>query len=155
MWVKADAIPTDKGFIIADPPAGADSFCTMRYDASGATAGGTAVLKMAVTSTGGEQQLESSENLQTTEWQHVALTWSSGQPITFYADGVENTPTDNYDGMVGTISGCTTLIIGQGGKDAGASWAGLIDDVRIYDTVVSAGEVLWLAGGTDPVAKPF
>ncbi len=155
MWVKADAIPTDKGFIIAAPPAGADSFCTVRYDAAGATAGGTAVLKIGLTSTGGEQQLESSNNLQTTEWQHVAVTWSSGQPITLYADGIEDTPTDNYAGMVGTISGCNTLIVGQGGKDAGASWAGMIDEVRIYDRVLSVGEILWLAGQTEPVARPF
>jgi Concanavalin A-like lectin/glucanases superfamily len=150
VWIKADAVPTDKGFIIAAPPAGADSFCTMRYDAAGATAGGASVLKMAVTSTGGEQQLESSANLQTTEWQHVAMTWSSGQPLTFYADGVEDTPTDNYVGMEGTISGCTTLIVGQGGKDAGISWAGLIDDVQIYSRALTLEEIQAVMLGLGP-----
>jgi concanavalin A-like lectin/glucanase superfamily protein/F5/8 type C domain-containing protein len=150
VWIKADAIPTDKGFIIAAPPAGADSFCTMRYDAAGANAGGASVLKMAVTSTGGEQQLESSANLQTTEWQHVAMTWSSGQPLTFYVDGVEGTPSDNYAGMEGTISGCTTLIVGQGGKDAGISWAGLIDDVQIYSRALMLEEIQAVMLGLGP-----
>ncbi len=32
---------------------------------------------------------------------------------------------------------------------------GLIDDVRVYNRALSQGEILWLAGNTSPVAKPF
>ncbi|MCU0918672.1 MAG: LamG domain-containing protein, partial [Planctomycetes bacterium] len=32
---------------------------------------------------------------------------------------------------------------------------GLIDDVRVYNKALSQEEVLWLAGNTAPVAKPF
>ncbi len=32
---------------------------------------------------------------------------------------------------------------------------GLIDDVRVYNRALSVGEILWLAGQTTPVAKPF
>ena len=34
-------------------------------------------------------------------------------------------------------------------------YIGLIDDVRVYDKALSEGEILWLAGATEPVAKPF
>jgi hypothetical protein len=32
---------------------------------------------------------------------------------------------------------------------------GLIDEVRVYDRALSAGEALWLAGITNPIDKPF
>ncbi len=34
-------------------------------------------------------------------------------------------------------------------------YIGLLDDVRVYDKALSEGEILWLAGVTGPVAKPF
>jgi hypothetical protein len=147
LWVKARSTPTDKGFIIAEPPDGGDNVCTMRYDAAGASFGGNAVLKMAVTSDpGGEQQFESSANLQTTEWHHVAMTWSDGDLIRFYSNGVEDPGTGrNNPNNAGVVSGCNTLIVGQGGKDAGISWDGLIDDVRIYDYPLTADEIAEVA----------
>ena len=144
-WIKSDLINTNKGFINGEEPDGGDNVCTMRYDASGTMFGGSNILKMAVTSTpGGEQQLESSSNLQTTQWQHVAMTWSDGGLIRFYVNGVEDAPSGrNGIYNAGTISGCTKLIVGKGAKDVGltAGWDGLIDDVRIYADVLSAEEI--------------
>jgi hypothetical protein len=34
-------------------------------------------------------------------------------------------------------------------------FSGLIDDVRVYNRALSQAEILWLAGATTPVAKPF
>jgi len=69
MWIKSDVTNSDRGFINGEQSDDNDNVCTMRYDAAGSSFGGTNLLKMAVTSTpGGEQQLESSSNLQTTEW---------------------------------------------------------------------------------------
>ncbi len=148
MWIKSDVTNTDKGFIICSDPAGSDDIITMRYDKGGASYGGTDVIKTGLTSTGGEQQLETSSGVQTTEWQHVVMTWSSGQPIRFYIDGAENTPSGRHDGIVGTITGNTKLIIGKGGKDgaADAGWDGMIDDLRIYDIALSEIEIAVLAG---------
>ncbi len=145
MWIKSDVTNTDKGFLHCMDPAGQDRVVSMRYDSAGASFGGSNLLKMGVQSTGGEQQLESSDNLQVTDWQHVALTWESGGLIRFYVDGVEDaTPAGrNGPNNGGTISECTKLIIGLGGKDEGgnAGWDGLVDDVRIYDTALTAEEI--------------
>ncbi len=143
MWIKSDLTTTDKGFINCEDPDGGDNVITMRYDRSGVNFGGSNVLKMAVTSTpGGEQQLESSSNLQTTEWQHVAMTWSGGNLIRFYINGVEDTPSGrNGPNNAGTVSGCTKLIIGKGAKDSGGGWDGLIDDVRIYNKALTLEEI--------------
>ncbi len=83
IWIKSDVINTNKGFINGENPDGGDNVCTMRYDSDGGNGGGTNVLKMAVTSTEDEQQLESSNNAQTTEWQHYSMVWSSGQQLEF------------------------------------------------------------------------
>jgi len=140
VWIKSNLIGTDKGFIEGEDPDENDNVCTIRYDSAGVTYGGTNVLKMAVTSSS-EQQLESSSNLQTTEWQHVAMTWSSGDIIRLYIDGVEDTPSGNATAASGPQSGVVKFIVGQGGKDSGGGWDGLIDDVRIYDEVLSAERI--------------
>jgi len=147
IWVKSDVTGTDKGFISCEVPEGQDQIITMRYDVAGATHGGTNVMKMGLATTGGELQLESSSNVQTTDWQHLVMTWSSGQVIRLYIDGFEDTPTGTSEATTGTITGVTALIVGKGGKDENADqgWDGLIDDVRIYNYPLSDKEVLYLA----------
>ncbi|MCX5644017.1 MAG: discoidin domain-containing protein [Phycisphaerae bacterium] len=156
LWVKSRVTNSDRGFIIAEVPADNDNFVTMRYDAAGSNGGGTNVLKMGVTSTSGLQQLESSNNLQTTEWHHVALTWKGGVGIKFYSNGALNTPTNVQAVNTGTISGCTSLIVGQGGKLTNGNWNGLIDDVRIYDYDLTAAQVadLLLFTSADAASAP-
>jgi hypothetical protein len=154
MWIKSDLINTDRGFIIAEPPVGGDKSITMRYDAAGASHGGTNVVKMGISTVAGSDgpQLESSENLQATSWQHVCMTWSSGDIIRFYVNGAEDTPTGrNNEYQVGTTAGNSILVIGKGGKDGavGQSWDGLIDDVRIYSYALSHNEVLTLADASE------
>jgi hypothetical protein len=156
LWVKSRVTNSDRGFIIAEVPADNDNFVTMRYDAAGSNGGGTNVLKMGVTSTSGLQQLESSAGLQTTEWHHVAMTWKGGVGIKFYSNGVLNTPTNVQAVNTGTISGCTSLIVGQGGKLSNGNWDGLIDDVRIYDYDLTAAQVadLLLFTSADAASLP-
>ncbi len=141
MWIKSDVIGTDKGFIDGEEPDGGDNVLTMRYDAAGSRGGGTNVLKMAVRAPNDEQQLETSSNLQTTEWQHVTMTWSVGQQLQFYLNGLLQTPLVNDPAITETTAGVTKLIVGQGSKDAGGGWDGLIDDVRIYKKVLTADEI--------------
>jgi hypothetical protein len=148
IWIKANQVPTDSGFIICEEPDGGDNIITMRYDAAGATSGGTSLLKMAVVAPGDEQQLESSSNLQTTEWQHVAMTWARGEELQFYVNGELDTPSSNGAPRDVSTDNVTILIVGQGGKDAAAGWNGFIDDVRIYDNVLTQVEIQAAMAGT-------
>jgi hypothetical protein len=152
VWVKSDVTNTDKGFIICEPPDGSDESITIRYDAAGASYQGTNLMKMGITTTGGIVQLESSNNSQTTDWQHLVMTWSSGQDIRFYIDGLEDTPAGRDANTVGTITGVTALIVGKGGKDTASNqgWDGLIDDVRIYNYALSDVEIAYLFTDGEP-----
>jgi hypothetical protein len=158
MWIKSSVIDTDKGVLICRDPNGSDNSITMRYDAAGSSFGGTNLLKMAVTTDSAEQQLESSSSLQTTGWQHISMTWQSDGLLRSYVDGIENTPTGRSNPYNnGPVSTCEKLIIGKGGKDQidSVGWDGLIDEVRIYGRVLSAEEILWLAGRTESVHRPL
>jgi len=141
IWIKSNEINSDSGFIIGEEPDGGDNLLEIRYDAAGATGGGTNLLKMAVVAPNDEQQLESSSNVQTTEWQHVTMVWARNEQLKCYIDGELDTPVANGAARDVSTADITMLIVGQGGKDAGGGWKGLIDDVRIYDEVLSAERI--------------
>ena len=150
IWVKSDSVGHDRGIIFGKDPAGGDDAFGLRYDAaSWATPGGTNLVKGSLTTTGGSQAYEGKSDVQTTEWQHLVFTWKSGGQFTLYIDGeLDDDPIHNDDATDGKISGATKLIIGKGAKDNnGTSWPGLIDDVRIYDRVLSEAEIEQLASG--------
>ena len=157
IWIKSNETGSDRGFLTGVPPAGQDRVFTMRYDSAGASYGGTNLIKMGIQSTGGDQQIESSSNLQTTEWQHVAMTWEDGGEIRFYVNGVEDEVSGrNTPNNTGTTSEITSLIIGKGGKDASNGWNGLIDEVRIFDTALTAEEIqaVMLGVGGESASSP-
>ncbi|MHC4230014.1 MAG: LamG-like jellyroll fold domain-containing protein, partial [Planctomycetota bacterium] len=152
VWIKSRSASTNRGFIIGMQPDDGDTSITMRYDSGGASGGGTNLLKMAVSTTGDTgdgQQLESSNNSQTTDWCHVCMTWAIDTQIKFYIDGDLDTPTwsqsvDDPPITTGTTSQNTTFIVGRGGKDnttASEGWDGLIDDVQIYNRVLTETEI--------------
>ena len=148
LWIKSNAVNTDAGFLICEDPDGGDDSIAMRYDSAGGSGGGDDVIKVGISTTGeGTIQVESAANVQVTEWQHVAMTWSDGNPITLYIDGVETVPTYQSPVGTGTIKNVTKLLVGRGGKDASSSWNGAIDDLRIFNRELSANEVAVLYHG--------
>jgi hypothetical protein len=81
------------------------------------------------------------------------MVWSSGNELLLYINGQLDTPRGNDAGTEGTITGVTALIIGQGCKDEGGGWDGLIDDVRIYNEALPDTDILdIMVGGGYPYA---
>ncbi|MXZ01022.1 LamG domain-containing protein [Candidatus Poribacteria bacterium] len=150
VWVKSDSVGHDRGIIFGTDPDGGDHTFGLRYDAaSWSTPGGTNLIKGGISTTGGGQAYEGKSDVQTTDWQHLVFTWKSGEKLALYIDGeLDDDPTHNADGQVGTISGADKLLVGKGAKDNnGTSWHGLLDDVRIYDRALSEAEIAELASG--------
>jgi RHS repeat-associated protein len=74
------------------------------------------------------------------EWHHVGLT-CNGTTLTLYIDGQENgSDTVNPD------SETANMRLGAHKSHTDKYWDGLIDEVRIYDRVLSAEEICLLAG---------
>ncbi|UCG59327.1 MAG: hypothetical protein JSU70_07410 [Phycisphaerales bacterium] len=158
MWIRADEIKTNRGFINSEEPARRDDYgVAMRYDSSGYAGGGVNVFKMVVRSAPPvkAQRLESSSYVQSTDWQHVAMTWTSGDIVRFYINARENTPTfnDSPNEAGCTITGCSKIIVGKGGEPGPYGvWKGLIDDAHIYNRALSEDEIKQVMRGESDLA---
>jgi len=79
-------------------------------------------------------------NQVTSSWTHLAVTWTSGGSVTFYANGsVVGT------GSVGSIGSSTqTFFIGSR-QTSNEYWTGNIDEFASWNTTLSASNISWLA----------
>lgn len=141
-WVKSDTVDSDRGFISTNRPSRKqERQFSLRYDAQGSKGRGTNVIRATINTTGGIQTYESASNVQTTEWQHIALTWKSGNTLTLYINGELDIPTHNSEEKRGSLKDANRLVIAKGNLDNHIAWRGLIDDVRLYNRVLSAKEI--------------
>ncbi|MCH7547125.1 MAG: hypothetical protein IID30_12065, partial [Planctomycetes bacterium] len=150
LWIESDLTNVDKGIFITQDPSSSDNILSMRYDKVGAAGGQNEVIKFAIKTSSGSKNYESSALVQTTSWQHLAITWSSNETPKFYINGTLDTL--SYDGgsLGGSISDVTKLIVGIGVKSN--IWDGRIDDFRIYDGALTASEVNDLYNLISPVS---
>jgi hypothetical protein len=142
VWIKSNLTNTDRGFLICANPDSTDNR-GMRYDEAGSMSGRDDVIKCGITSTEGIHEIESSGTAQTTDWQHVAMAWKSGEPLRLYINGVLDGSFTNQPVRGGVLTGYTKLLVGRGGKDTAADsgWNGLVDEVRIYDYALSQDQI--------------
>jgi len=95
------------------------------------------------------------------EWHHVALVATEGAnlrvpAVVIYLDGqadmiLAGTGSDTAYNLTADLD----VRIGMGGPTGGRFFTGLIDEVMIFDRALDAGELMWLAGRTAPIHKPF
>jgi hypothetical protein len=78
-------------------------------------------------------------------WVHVALVVRGPTDMSIFVDGVDVGGT--YSGSGGAMVQSADPV--QFGKNTGGHYAGLMDDVRIYDRALTPSEVYELAGGVD------
>jgi len=92
-------------------------------------------------------------------WHHVAVTVQANSTVSYpevilWLNGIDDTrPSTDPDAFNLTAD----LDVSIGRRPAGNDrfFMGQIDDVRIYDRVLSPEEIAWLAGRTKPFDKPF
>jgi hypothetical protein len=149
VWIKSDLVGTDKGFIIFEEPQGRDTR-NIRYDQDmgGGLLNGIKYGACVNPGDTDDDEDESPANVQTTEWQHIAVTWASGAGafpvgVNLYINGELQTPSTDEPSAEGVLTGYDRVIVGKGGKEESPdqSWDGLVDDVRIYDKVLTQDEI--------------
>ncbi|MFB6180177.1 MAG: LamG-like jellyroll fold domain-containing protein [Halorientalis sp.] len=147
-WVKPVTTWNDMGILDGETPSGHDRTISLRHDSNGITSGCNDCYKAGVTtSDNGETNIESSSFTQssgssTNPWNHVVMTWDgSTGDMKLYFDGHQDTV--SHTSGTGTLTGINTLLIGKGPKDTGSNdgWYGQIDEVRIYDRVLSHSQI--------------
>lgn len=130
LWVKSENIGVDQDLYYArNRGAGGDDNFGLRYDAGGWACGGSSLIKGSIRASQ-DQQFESGNNLQTTDWQHIVVSWSSGGDQRLYIDGVLQSVTCfNNNNIGGSLGNTNRLILGVGTKNA--YWHGFIDEYQI------------------------
>jgi hypothetical protein len=85
------------------------------------------------------------------EWAHVALTWDNGAAVQ-YINAVQ---TDTGNVTFQTTADATRVTIGCVDATNSETFVGMIDEVRIYDTALSAGGIAQaMTGDTAPASAP-
>jgi len=107
----------------------------------------------------GNGNLQGNTVLADGQWHHVALTVTENAPLSYpsvklYLDGFDDsqrtTDPDTFN-IVANVD----VNIGRRGTNNDRVFPGSLDEVRIYERVLSQEEVAWLAGRTKPFDKPF
>jgi hypothetical protein len=107
----------------------------------------------------GGGNVQGNTTLNDDNWHHVALTLVRGATasypdVTLWLDGIDNTRAST-DPDAFSIKAGVDMAIGYRATAADRYFLGAIDDVRLYDRALSAEEIAWLAGWTQPFNKPF
>ncbi|MCU0917559.1 MAG: hypothetical protein MUC88_23785 [Planctomycetes bacterium] len=107
---------------------------------------------------GGNMRGTNGPSLLDNEWHHVAATVPQGGTLPdtrLYVDGGDVSAPASATAAY-NLKANVDVAIGMGGSIAtGRFFLGLIDDARIYDRVLSPGEIASLAGRTVPFDKGF
>jgi hypothetical protein len=146
-WIKSNTTNTDNGFIFGRfPPNDQDRWFGLRYDANGVLSSSTNIIKGGINtnaSSGPDFQAIESSAKQSTSWQQVAMTWSSGNNINLYINGALDASSSFSTNSTGQIENINNFLIGKGAKDTSPSdgWSGLIDDVTIFPRLLSPAEI--------------
>ena len=139
LWVKSNVTYEDRDIFFTRTPTDSDEELGIRYDRDGAYGGAVRNIKASIRATSGYTQIESSSNVQTTSWQHLAIVWQSGSRLKLYINGSLNMPTYDLGPVYGTITGVQKFMLGVGTKSR--YWKGLIDDVRIYNRALDPNDI--------------
>jgi len=94
---------------------------------------------------GSPQVVTSGINTQN-KWFHFALTLSSSNTLEFYVDAVSQGSVSSS----GISGGTAVTTIGSQSGDTGRNFLGYIDDVRFYNTVLSASQITNIYNNSDP-----
>ncbi|WP_422361567.1 BspA family leucine-rich repeat surface protein [Reichenbachiella sp.] len=78
-------------------------------------------------------------NFEEDEWRHVAFTWSDGNSVRLYVDGVEVAASSTLSGPLNGVS--ENLLLGTSTDVNEIGYAGSIDEVRIWTIERTPGEI--------------
>ncbi|MBL7187719.1 MAG: discoidin domain-containing protein [Phycisphaerae bacterium] len=148
-WVKTTAAEGDMvswGSSEGSPAGG--QYCTFRLNQAAL-----------LVEHGGGSSLGGSTPVNDGEWHHAALTVVEGGnlrvPNTIvYVDGQQDMVLSGSSSIY-NLTPDADVNIGRRASHRDRYFDGSLDDVRIYNRVLSKEEIAWLAGWTEPFDKPF
>ena len=149
-WIKPTVVPATRGLFAADDSGGATLTLATRQFASCGPAKNV-VESTLVTSCGEARQI-SAANAVTNGWQHLALTWTNGLAPLLYLNGKLDQNSRHKTALLGELVNCPKFLLGKGPADLAATWAGQVDELRVFAWQLSAAEIgAFVAGNFGPI----
>jgi len=145
LWVQPPSVLANQGFLTGDDT-GTNISLSFATRTAASCGTGTDVIEVTVPTTKGMVKRASTSGAVTPgAWQHIALTWTNGEAPKLYINGQLDQPGAGFVGVAGRLTNCPQFIAGKGSWDSPDSWSGGLDEVRVFDQVLSAEEILHLA----------
>lgn len=148
-WIKPAAVPATRELFAADDSGATTLTLATRQFASCGSA--TNVIESTFATSCGEARQISAANTLTNGWQHLALTWTNGFAPALYLNGKLDQRDRHKVPLLGELVNCPKFLLGKGPADIAATWAGQVDDLRVFSWQLNAAEVgTFVAGNFGP-----
>jgi hypothetical protein len=139
-WVKPDAVPATQGLFTADD-SGLNPTLSLAMRSAASCGSATNVLESTLATSCDDARQVTAANAITNGWQHIVLTWSNGLPPALYINGQLDQRDRHKAPLRGELVNCPQFLLGKGPVDVTATWAGLVDDLRVFSWQMSEAEV--------------
>ena len=138
-WVKAAISPATRGLFAADDT-GLPTLTLATRTAASCGASSNVIEGTLATSCEEGRQV-SAANVLTNGWQHLAVIWSNNLAPALYLNGELDQPGKHQSPLRGVLANCPHFLLGKGPPDLTNTFAGLVDEVRVFPWAMDAAEV--------------
>jgi len=111
--------------------------------------GGTDYLNFEISDGTDTYSVASATDFSATGWHNFAAVWDDSNGMYLYIDGGLNGSTTTSTSSIGSLANANAFRVGAE-SDAGVPFDGKLDDIRVYGSALSAGEVAKLYQTTAP-----
>ncbi len=151
-WIHPTLVPTTSGLLTAND-SGVPTL-TLATRTSATCGPATNVFQGTLATSCGEAAQISAANALTNGWQHIALTWSNGLAPAFYVNGQLDQPQRHKVPLLGELVNCPKFLVGKGPNDIAATWAGMVDEIRVFSWQMDAAEIgAFVAANFGPIVE--
>lgn len=138
-WIKAATSPATRSLLAADD-SGQPTLTLATRTAASCGASSNVIEGTLSTSCGDARQV-SAANVLTSEWQHIAITWSNNLAPSLYINGELDQPGKHQSPLKGVLANCPKFLLGKGPPDITNTFAGLVDELRVFPWAMDTAEI--------------
>ena len=138
-WIKAAVSPATRGLLAGDD-SGLPTLTLATRTAASCGASSNVIEGTLATSCEDARQV-SAANVLTNGWQHLAVTWSNNLAPSLYINGELDQPGKHQAALRGVLANCPQFLLGKGPSDITNTFAGLVDELRVFPWAMDAAEV--------------
>jgi hypothetical protein len=152
-WLNPSAVPVTRG-LFAGMESPTNSTLTLATRAAASCGTANNVYEATLSASCGDTKWVSDSNAVAAGWQHLVLTWSNGVAPMLYLNGQPDQPGKHGFPAGGELVECDEFLLGKGPGDIANTWAGLVDELRVFSWPMDEAEVgTFVAANFGPIVQ--